>query len=76
MEDEALIGSILRHMVDLVFPSKPWAPNVHLVRVGLVTSERERTRKRRRVAEWLVVDLGMGEEVLVSGCLKSDLGHC
>lgn len=32
-------------MVDLVFPSKPWAPNVHLVQVGLVTSERGEDEK-------------------------------
>lgn len=29
----------LKIFLDLGFPSKPWAPNVHLVRVGLVTSE-------------------------------------
>lgn len=34
---EALIGSNIS--LDLGFPSKPWAPYVHLVRVGLVTSE-------------------------------------
>lgn len=39
VKNEALVGSILRHIVDLFFPSKPWAPNVHLVRVGLVTRE-------------------------------------
>lgn len=36
---EALIVSILTYMLDLVFPSKPWAPNVQLVKVGLVTSK-------------------------------------
>lgn len=63
VKDEALIGSIIRHIVDLVFPSKPWAPSVHLVRVGLVTSENLGGRGQERgegVAEWLTVDLGMG----------------
>lgn len=55
-----ILRSVLSRTVDLVFPSKPWAPDVHLVQVGLVLSGRERARKRRRVAEWLIVDLGMG----------------
>lgn len=64
-------------MLDLVFPSKPWAPNVQLVKVGLVTGKNlEGTRQKWRVVKWLIFILGMGDEVLVSGCLKSDLGHC
>lgn len=46
--NEALVGSIVRHIVDLFFPSKPWAPNVHLVRVGLVTSENLEGRGQER----------------------------
>jgi len=37
---------------------------------------KDRTRESRRVAEWFDVDIGMEVEVLVSGCFKSDLGHC
>lgn len=48
VKDEALIGSIPRHVVDLVFPSKPWAPNVHLVSVELVTNENLGGRGRER----------------------------
>lgn len=47
VKDEELIESIL-HIVDLVFPSKPWAPSVHLVRVGLVTSENSGGRGQER----------------------------
>lgn len=40
MKNGALIGSMCRLIVDLVFPSKPWAPSVHLVWAGLVTGVR------------------------------------
>lgn len=42
--------------VDLVFPSKPWAPSVHLVWVGLVTGVR--TSKAKDGGGSQVVDSG------------------
>lgn len=60
-----------RLIVDLVFPSKPWAPSVHLVWVGLVTGVR--TSKAKDGGGSQVVDSGVsvggewGGGFLVSG---------
>lgn len=56
MKNGALIGSMCGLEVDLVFPSKPWAPSVHLVWVGLVTGVR--TPKAKDGGGSQVVDSG------------------